>query len=87
VALDVDFKAYRRANDMRAVRKNVTLPSWLNDRAEKEGINFSHVLQEASKERGVEPPFHCALKVQVHKIQQIDAPINLKQQHHANGKR
>ena len=44
--VDVDFDAYRRANDMRAVRKNVTLPSWLCDLAEKSGVNFSQVLQD-----------------------------------------
>ena len=47
----VDFDAYRKANDMRTVRKNVTLQSWLNDLAEKAGINFSQVLQEALKQR------------------------------------
>lgn len=47
----VDFDAYRRANDLRAVRKNVTLPSYLNDLAEKAGINFSQVLQEGLKQR------------------------------------
>ncbi len=47
----VDFDAYRRANDMRTVRKNVTLQSWLNDLAEKAGINFSQVLQDALKQR------------------------------------
>lgn len=45
----VDFDAYRRANDQRTVRKNVTLPSYLNDAAEKAGINFSRVLQDALK--------------------------------------
>ncbi|MBU5313126.1 type II toxin-antitoxin system HicB family antitoxin [Tissierella carlieri] len=49
--VDVDFKAYRRANDMRTIRKNVTIPSWLNEAAEKEGINFSQLLQEALKDR------------------------------------
>lgn len=47
----VDFDAYRRANDMRTVRKNVTLPSYLNDMADKAGINFSQVLQEGLKAR------------------------------------
>lgn len=47
----VDFGAYRRANDLRTVRKNVTLPSYLNDLAEKAGINFSQVLQEGLKQR------------------------------------
>lgn len=49
--VDIDFTAYRRANDLRTVRKNVTLPSWLNDLAEKNGVNFSQVLQESLKER------------------------------------
>ena len=47
----VDFDVYRKANDMRTVRKNVTLPGYLNDMAEKEGLNFSRVLQDALKER------------------------------------
>lgn len=47
----VDFDAYRRANDMRTVRKNVSLPSYLNELAEKAGINFSQVLQEGLKQR------------------------------------
>lgn len=49
--VDIDFTAYRRANDMRTIRKNVTLPSWLNDMAEKEGINFSQVLQDGLKRK------------------------------------
>ena len=47
----VDFDAYRKAHDMRTVRKNVTLPSYLNDMAEKAGVNFSQVLQEGLKQR------------------------------------
>ena len=31
----------------RAVKKTLTIPSWLNDMAIKEGINFSNVLQNA----------------------------------------
>ncbi len=49
--VDIDFAAYRRAHDMRTVRKNVTLPGWLSAEAEKAGVNFSQVLQEALKER------------------------------------
>lgn len=47
----VDFEAVRRANDRRTVRKNVTLPAYLNDAAERAGINFSRLLQEAITER------------------------------------
>jgi len=49
--VDVDFEAYRRANDMRTVRKNVTLPRYLNEMAEQAGVNFSQVLQEGLKQR------------------------------------
>ena len=47
--VDVDFKEYRRQNDMRTVRRNVTLPSWLDHEAAKSGINVSGVLQRALK--------------------------------------
>ena len=47
--VDVDFAEYRRKNDMRVVKKNCTIPSWLNFEAEKAGINFSAVLQAALK--------------------------------------
>ena len=47
--VDVDFAEYRRKNDMRTVKKNCTIPSWLNFEAEKAGINFSAVLQAALK--------------------------------------
>lgn len=49
--VDVDFSAFRRANDLRTVRKNVTLPAYLNDAGEKAGINFSQLLQEGLKAR------------------------------------
>lgn len=47
--VDVDFAEYRKMNENRAVKKNCTIPSWLNARAEAAGINFSAVLQEALK--------------------------------------
>lgn len=47
--VDVDFSEYRRKNDWRSVKKNCTIPSWLNFEAEKAGINFSDVLQRALK--------------------------------------
>ena len=53
--VDVDFAAYRRANETRVVRRNVTLPSWLNVEAENAGLNVSRVLQDALKARlGIE---------------------------------
>lgn len=49
--VDADISAYRRMLDNRAVRKNCTIPSWLNEKAEAANINFSAVLQEALKQR------------------------------------
>ena len=49
VLVDVDFSEYRKANDMRTVCRNVSLPQWLNVRAEQSGINVSAVLQKALK--------------------------------------
>lgn len=33
----------------RAVKKTLTIPAWLNEAAESQGVNFSQVLQEALK--------------------------------------
>ena len=49
--VDADPDAYRRMLDNRAVKKNCTIPSWLNEKAEQANINFSAVLQEALKQR------------------------------------
>lgn len=49
--VDIDFSAYRRANDMRTIRKNVTIPNYLNYLAEQAGINFSQVLQDGLRQR------------------------------------
>lgn len=47
--VDVDFDEYRKKIDMKTVRRNVTLPSWLDFEAKKSGINVSAVLQKALK--------------------------------------
>ena len=47
--VDVDFAEYRRKSDLRVVKKNCTLPSWLCYEAEKAHINFSQILQSALK--------------------------------------
>ncbi|MCL2224974.1 MAG: type II toxin-antitoxin system HicB family antitoxin [Defluviitaleaceae bacterium] len=48
--VDADITAYRKKLDNRTVRKNLTLPSWLNEEAEKQNVNFSQILQSALKE-------------------------------------
>ena len=45
--MDIDFVEYRRKADNKTVRRNVTLPNWLNQEAEKAHLNVSKVLQEA----------------------------------------
>ncbi len=45
--VDIDFAEYRRRMDHKTVRRNVTLPNWLNQEAEKAHLNVSGVLQEA----------------------------------------
>lgn len=45
--VDIDFDEYRRKIDNKAVRRNVTIPNWLNREAEKAHLNVSRVLQEA----------------------------------------
>ena len=47
--VDIDSAEYRRKIDTKTVRRNVTLPSWLNYEAEHAGINVSRLLQEALK--------------------------------------
>ena len=48
--VDIDTDAYRKKYDNRSVRRNVTLPAWLNKEAEKAKINVSKVLQKALME-------------------------------------
>ena len=45
--VDVDLTSYRKMLDNRTVRRNVTLPNWLNQEAEKAHVNVSKVLLEA----------------------------------------
>ncbi len=42
-----DTLAYKRRVDTKAVRKNVSIPNWLNTLATEKNINFSNVLQNA----------------------------------------
>jgi len=48
IAADTD--EYRKANDTRAVRKTLSIPSWLNHQAEKANAPFSQILQQGLKE-------------------------------------
>lgn len=46
----VDTDTYRRYYENKSVKKTLTIPMWLNERAEQANVNFSGVLQSALKE-------------------------------------
>jgi len=48
VAADTD--EWREENDTRAIKKTLTIPSWLNHKAEKANAPFSQLLQQALKQ-------------------------------------
>ncbi len=45
--VNVNFIEYKKKTDGRLVKKNCTIPNYLNVEAEKAGFNFSRILQEA----------------------------------------
>lgn len=45
IVLDIDAYAEKYGN--KSVRKNITIPAWLNTYGEKNNVNFSKVLTEA----------------------------------------
>lgn len=49
--IEFDPIEYMKKHDNKAVKKTLTIPSWLNSIAEAQSINFSSVLQSALKER------------------------------------
>lgn len=49
--VDMDLLAYKQRHDNRAVKKTLSIPRWLDVLAEREGVNFSNVLQTALKEK------------------------------------
>ena len=42
-----DTLAYRKMHSNKSVKKSLSIPEWLNEAAEKAGINFSGALQDA----------------------------------------
>jgi len=43
----VDLDEYSKTHSEKAVKKTLTIPSWVNEAAERKGINFSAVLKDA----------------------------------------
>jgi len=50
IIVKVDFNKIVKEYDNKAVKKTLTVPSWLNKEAEAAHINFSAVLQKALKD-------------------------------------
>jgi antitoxin HicB len=48
--IEFDMLSYKKKNDKKAVKKTLTIPSWLNELGEENHVNFSGVLQKALKE-------------------------------------
>lgn len=49
VLVEVWMPTIRKAINNKAVKKTLTIPQWLDQRAKEQDINFSYVLQEALK--------------------------------------
>ena len=49
--LVLDMDSYSEKYGSQTIRKNITIPKWLNTYGEKQGINFSKVLQDALLEK------------------------------------
>ncbi len=47
--VSLDMEKYVRECKNQIVRKNVSIPSWLNEMAKRYNLNFSNLLQEAIK--------------------------------------
>ncbi len=46
-----DTEVYHRMKNNKAIKKTVSIPEWLNEKAVEAGINFSQVLQEGLKKK------------------------------------
>lgn len=51
VVIEFNMDEYKRKTGSQAVKKTLSIPSWLNEEATAKGINFSAVLQDALKQQ------------------------------------
>ena len=49
--VDANITEYRKKYGYKIVKKNCSIPAWLNTKAEELGLNFSKILQEALIEK------------------------------------
>ena len=54
--LVLDIDSYAEKYGTKAVRKNITLPAWLNTYGEKNNLNFSKILQDALMKKAEQQP-------------------------------
>ena len=47
--IELDIDEYRKKYDNKAIKKTLTIPNWLNTKAEANNLNFSQILQKALK--------------------------------------
>ena len=47
--IELDIDEYRKKYDNKAIKKTLTIPNWLNTKAEANNLNFSKILQNALK--------------------------------------
>jgi predicted RNase H-like HicB family nuclease len=50
VLIEIWMALVRSEMENKSINKNLTIPKWLNDLAEKQQVNFSQILQTALKE-------------------------------------
>ncbi len=47
ILIAADTLEYQKRFNKKAIKKTLTIPEWMNEKAEAMGVNFSKVLQEA----------------------------------------
>ena len=47
----VNISEYKRRNDNKVIRKSLTIPNYLNELGQEQGINFSEVLTDALRKK------------------------------------
>lgn len=50
VLVEVWMPPFRDEMEQRAIKKTLTIPKWLDDLAQEQHVNFSHLLQDALKQ-------------------------------------
>lgn len=49
--IDADPEIYRRQRKSKAVKRTISIPAWMDERASKEGLSLSRIIQDALAQR------------------------------------